>query len=341
MQYQFYVGIDVSKSWLDIAVINTEAISDILHFKVENNDDGLAQANVRIGSKWQGYDISKSLFCMESTGLYCYPLLQLLQLNQAAVWVENAVQIKRSIGIQRGKSDKIDALRIAQYAAKNIDNVRLWVPARAIVDKLKHLSALRDRLVQTRKKLVVPVEEFRQMGNDMMAKTLEKAMHKSIKGIEADIEGIEKQMKDIIDNDSQLKKIYALVTSVIGIGFVTAVNLIVYTNEFKAINDARKLACYCGIAPFEHTSGSSIRGRSKVSHMANKKLKTNLHMASLSSVRLDQGLKVYYERKVAEGKSKLSVLNAVKNKLIARVIAVIKRDRLYEKNYNLNALVMS
>ena len=228
-----------------------------------------------------------------------------------------------------------------QYAAKNTDKVRLWEPARTIVDKLKHLSALRERLVQTKKKLVVPVEEFRQMGNDMMAKTLEKAMRKSIKGIEDDIAGIEKQMKDIIDNDSHLKKLYTLATSVIGIGFVTAVNLIVYTNEFKAIKDARKLACYCGVAPFEHTSGSSIKGRSKVSHMANKKLKTNLHMGSLSSVRLDEGLKAYYERKVAEGKNKLSVLNAVKNKLIARVIAVVKRERPYEKNYNTNALVLS
>ena len=83
------------------------------------------------------------------------------------------------------------------------------------------------------------------------------------------------------------------------------------------------------------------KGRSKVSHMANKKLKTNLHMGSLSSVRLDEGLKAYYERKVAEGKNKLSVLNAVKNKLIARVIAVVKRERPYEKNYNTNALVLS
>lgn len=341
MSYQFYVGIDVSKSWLDIAVANRHNSTEVLHFKVENNDEGLVKVNALIIAKWDGYSISRALFCMEATGLYCYPLLQFLYLNKAAVWVENAVQIKRSVGIQRGKSDKIDALRIVQYAAKNTDRVRLWEPARTVVDKLKHLSALRERLVQTKKRLVVPVEEFRQMGNDMMAKTLEKAMRKSIKGIEDDIDGIEKQMKDIIDNDSQLEKLYSLATSVIGIGFVTAVNLIVYTNEFKAINDPRKLACYCGVAPFEHTSGSSIKGRSKVSHMANKKLKTNLHMASLSSVRLDKDLKAYYERKVAEGKNKLSVLNAVKNKLIARVIAVVKRERPYEKKYSTNALVLS
>ncbi len=126
-------------------------------------------------------------------------------------------------------------------------------------------------------------------------------------------------------------QLYKLVTSVVGIGFVTAINLLVYTNGFTVMKDARKLACYCGVAPFEYSSGSSIRGRTKVHYMANKKLKCNLHMASLTAVKLDGDLKAYYERKVGEGKSKLSVLNAVKNKLLARVIAVVNKQELYVK----------
>jgi transposase len=110
---------------------------------------------------------------------------------------------------------------------------------------------------------------------------------------------------------------------------VTAINLMVYTNGFTVLKDTRKLACYCGVAPFEYSSGSSIRGKTKVHFMANKKLKCNLHMASLSAVKLDAGLKAYYERKVAEGKNKMSVLNAVKNKLLARVIAVVNKGEEY------------
>ena len=97
------------------------------------------------------------------------------------------------------------------------------------------------------------------------------------------------------------------------------------------LKDTRKLACYCGVAPFEHSSGSSVRGKTKVHYMANKKLKCNLHMASLSAIKLDQDLKKYYERKVAEGKNKMSVLNAVKNKLLARVIAVVNKQQEYVK----------
>jgi len=97
------------------------------------------------------------------------------------------------------------------------------------------------------------------------------------------------------------------------------------------MKDARKLACYCGVAPFEYSSGSSVRGKTKVHYMANKKLKCNLHMASLTAVKLDADLKAYYERKVAEGKNKMSVLNAVKNKLLVRVIAVVNKQQDYVK----------
>lgn len=341
MKHQFYIGVDVSKNTLDVALLNDQQRKEIHHLQVSNDDEGIRKMFVWMKAKQEGFSVEQSLFCMEATGLYCYPLLQFLYQNNAAIWVENAIQIKRSLGILRGKNDKVDAIRIAQYALTNVDRVRLWEPTREAVDKLKHLAALRERLVETKKRLLTPVEEFRQMGNDSMAKILEKSMRKSIRAIEADLEGIEHQIKEIIDNDDQLQKLYKLVTSVVGIGFVTAVNLIVHTNEFKVLNDPRKLACYCGIAPFEHSSGSSVRGKTRVSNMGNKKLKTNLHMASLSGVRNDEDLKNYYERKVAEGKNKLSVLNAVKNKLVCRVIAVVKRGTPYQKKYLQNALVLS
>jgi transposase len=153
----------------------------------------------------------------------------------------------------------------------------------------------------------------------------------SLTAIDKDLKNIESKIIEIVNEDDNLKLLYRLITSVVGIGFVTAVNLIVHTNGFTMLKDTRKLACYCGVAPFEYSSGSSVKGRTKVHFMANKKLKCNLHMASLSAVKLDVDLKAYYERKVAEGKSKLSVLNAVKNKLLARIIAVVNKQQEYVK----------
>ncbi len=164
-----------------------------------------------------------------------------------------------------------------------------------------------------------------------MAKLLTKSIKSSISAIEKDLKNIESKIIDIINEDETLKLLYKLIISVVGIGFVTAINLLVHTKGFTIMKDVRKLACYCGVAPFEYSSGTSIRGKTKVHYMANKKLKCNLHMASLTAVKLDADLKAYYERKVAEGKNKMSVLNAVKNKLLARVIAVVNKQQEYVK----------
>ena len=96
------------------------------------------------------------------------------------------------------------------------------------------------------------------------------------------------------------------------------------------LTDSRKLACYSGVAPFVYESGTSIRGRTGVSKFANNELKKVLHMAAISSVKHNPDLKQYFQRKVLEGKNKMSVINAVRNKLLHRVVAVIKRGTPYK-----------
>jgi transposase len=340
MSFRFFIGIDVSKATLDIGLLDADNPESVNHQQVSNNDTGIA-AMLKWLLKQDGFSVENSLFCLEHTGMYNYPLLQFFSKESASVWVENPVQIKKSLGLQRGKNDKADAIRIAQYAYRLRDQAKLWQPVREVIDKLKHLSALRERLVETKKRLQTPVEELFKIGNNSIAKVLEKSMSKTMKGLDKDLLTIEDQMKDIIDGDDDLKKLYELVTSIIGIGFVTAVNLLIYTNEFKLFSNYRKFACYSGVAPFEYRSGSSIRGRTKVNPMANKKMKRYLHMASLTCIKLDEGLKNYYERKVAEGKNKMSVLNAIRNKLIARVFAVVNRGSIYQKINYQNCLVLS
>jgi len=247
------------------------------------------------------------------------------------VWIEHAAQIKKADVLQRGKNDKIDSMRIAMYAAKNLDRLRLWKPMTNTLEKIKHLATLRERLVETKKRLLTPIHEFEEVGNTEMVKLLSKAIKASLSALDKDLKNVESKIIDIVNEDENLKQLYKLITSVVGIGFVTAINLMIHTNAFTILKDSRKLACYCGVAPFEYSSGSSIRGKTKVHYMANKKLKCNLHMASLSAVKLDAGLKAYYERKIAQGKNKMSILNAVKNKLLARVVACVNNEREYEK----------
>lgn len=117
--------------------------------------------------------------------------------------------------------------------------------------------------------------------------------------------------------------------SIPGIGLVTAVALILVTNNFTAFDDSRKFASYCGIAPFEHTSGSSIQGKTKTSHLANKRIKALLSNCAATAIQFDEELKNYYQRKLREGKPKMVVLNAVRAKLIGRVFATINRGTEY------------
>ena len=103
-----------------------------------------------------------------------------------------------------------------------------------------------------------------------MAKLLNKTIKGSLTSLDKDLKNVESIIITIVNEDENLKLLFKIVTSVVGIGFVTAINLLVHTNGFTMLNDTRKLACYCGVAPFEYSSGSSVRGKTKVHYMANK-----------------------------------------------------------------------
>ena len=324
--YEYYFGVDVSKKTVDITLVKASTQE---HRKFDNNESGMQDL-----TQWfkdLNLNTSTTLFCMEPTGLYCFPLTKFLAENNIDIWIEHAAKIKKSTALERGKNDKVDSRRIAMYAVKNLDRLCLWKPLDSTIEKIKNLASLRERMVETKKKLMNPIKELEDMGNLEMSKLLLKSIKHSLAAIDKDLINVEAKIIEIVNGDENLKTLYKLITSVVGIGFVTAVNLIIYTKGFTILNDTRKLACYCGVAPFEYKSGTSIKGKTKVHFMANKKLKCNLHMASLTAIKSDAEIKAYYERKVAEGKNKMSVLNAVRNKLLARVVAVVKNQTEYVK----------
>jgi transposase len=318
--------VDVSKKTVDIVYTDKQTA---VHQKFSNDPIGMDQLMDWLNQLEASTD--NTLFCMEATGLYCLTLTHFLASHSIDVWVEHSSTIKKSTAFARGKNDKVDAQRIAVYATKNLDRLRLWKPMDTTLVKIKHLATLRERLVDTVKRLTVPVQEFEERGDLAMAKLLTRSMKKTLTALDKDLAAVESQIIDIVGQDDNLKQLYKIITSVVGIGFVTAINLIIHTQGFSIMNDARKLACYCGVAPFEYSSGSSIRGKTKVHNMANKKIKCNLHMASITAVKHDPELKKYYERKVAEGKNKMSVLNAVKSKLLARVVSCVNNQKMYVK----------
>jgi transposase len=324
-----FVGIDISKLSFEAAIISSVQTDNIAHRTFNKHTEFNAFL------QWlEGFNVhldSTTVVCMEFTGLYNASVLKDLLNEQAQVWMIMPMDMKRSGGLQHGKSDKIDAQRIALYALRHQDKIRLYEPLNETTEQLKQLLAQRERLVDSLTRLKVPIEELKQEGLKELAKQLEQALKSAIKGLEKSIANTNIAIKETIAANASIATQVERLISIPGIGPITALSLIVYTDGFRRLLNAKKLACYCGVVPFEHSSGTSVRGKHRLSYMANQKLKKLLHMAALAAIKSDGELQNYYLRKVNEGKNKMSVINAVRNKLVHRAVAVIREERLFIK----------
>ena len=329
--YEYYLGIDVSKETLDVYV--SKGKESVFHLCVSNDETGFKKLQSQL--KKQAIPVQKTLVCLEDTGYYGYPFAFWAADNTYDLWMESPVAIKKSLGLVRGKNDKVDARRIALYAMRFQDECKLWQPPRQVLLKLKSLVALRTRLITGKRRFSVPLKEKAYSLAKKEELEVIACCNAALQGIEKSIKDTERKIDKLIRSDERLARMIKLITSIDGIGLQIATALIVATNEFQHVKNGRKLACYSGVVPFEHQSGTSVRGRSRVSHLANKTLKSLLYMGVLSAIQNSDELRAYYQRKVAEGKSKLSVINAIKNKQILRIYACIRDNRIYEKNYTL------
>ena len=330
MDFCYFIGIDIAKNTLDWAVYTQQGAQLSTH--TPNTLTGIKTALSECRAL-PGWDAKQAVFCMEHTGIYNAHLLELLYELKLAVWLESSLQIKQAGGMQRGKTDKVDAQRIAQYADRFRDQIRLWEPPREVMQKLSFLSATRQRLNQAYNLLAVPIAEQETFISRSLQKSLKGNVKKSLLALKEEQKAVEQAIKQLIEADTRLKELFDLMVSVPGIGPVIATELLITTNEMQAINDPKKLACHAGVAPFVYCSGSSIRGKTRVSHQARKRLKALIHMGTMSAIQVQGELQDYYQRKLGEGKHTMLVLNAVRNKLIHRVCAVVRRGEKYDKNY--------
>lgn len=331
MKKEIIIGIDISKDTLDVSVIVKGNTAQIPYAQFKNNEQGfkhlfkwVKQVSDSLTDEW--------LVCMEHTGIYTLELCCFLEKKSISKCLENALKIKRSMGIQRGKNDKADSKTIALYAYRFQDQLTFFtVPTKSLLN-LRVLFAQRQRLVSIRQQLSLGNSSLDSYEKDI-ADYVIKSNEKLIGQMEKQIALLEEKTTQTIEQDEQLNQLYTLMKSVPGVGLQTITYMLVITNGMKSFDDSRKFACYCGVAPFEYQSGSSIRGKTKVSYLANRKMKEMLHMAALNAVRFDEEMRNYYERKIAEGKNAMSVLNAVKFKLIGRLFSVVRRGEPYQKNY--------
>ena len=323
MKIQEVIGIDVSKLTLDCR-IHTAGLSAVFDNAAEQIADMAQWALDNSGASKD-----ELLFVLEHTGIYSRNLVRYLAGNGWLVHVASGLEIKRSLGITRGKDDRADARRIALYGHRVRGEVDPYRLPGDTLDGLKRLMSMRKKLVVQRAGHKACLkEQQRALGGDG-EDVLYGAQRAVIAALGEQIGRIEAEMDGLVDGDPELNEMFRLLTGIDGIGAVTARFLIAYTVGFTAFGSWRKFASYCGIAPFPNRSGTSYRGRTKVSHLANKRGKALLGNCAASAIQSSPEMKAYYERRLAEGKSKMSTLNIVRNKLLARAFAVIARGTPY------------
>jgi transposase len=339
--FDYFLGIDFSKASLDLCLIDYTGKKLCKPFKVTNDLSGYTRILQKLdsvkeleGHRRAGELKARLLVVVDNTGRYSQLISHLFSKDNWQFGLESPLQIKLSSGVIRGKNDVADAYRIALYGKRHED---LFVPYQPNSKTLLHLDALlkkfekvkriRTSYILSCKSINQTLEEIEITEDDDLIASDQQL----IASLDRRLEVLENKMLELIQSDAELNKQAQLLTSITSIGLKTARAMIVYTCGFTRLTSAASFKSYCGVAPFEYQSGTSVRGRTKVHQNANKHLKSLLHMCAMRAIRLEGELQDYYNRKVAEGKNKMLVLNNIRAKLIDRIVAVVNRGTPYKK----------
>lgn len=324
--YNFILGVDVSKLTLDISCAELR-----LHVKINNDSKGFAEFK-----KWckvNAISLCKTFIVMEHTGGYEYRFIQFCDSLSIAYRRISPLEIKRSMGMTRGKNDKVDSYRISQYGEEKIKRLKPDQPIDTNILLLKQLLFFRKRLVRESAGLKATLKERKHIYKINKSDAIVRISTEKIKSNLHFIEQLEAEIMSLIKSNEVLFLNYRILRSVKGIGPINACMTLAYTENFNSFTDARKYAVYVGVVPFENTSGTSIKGKMRTSILSNRDLKQELNQAAKVAIAHDPEMRAYADRKL-KNKCWPVVLNNVKFKLILRMFSLVKRGEMYVENYS-------
>ena len=335
---KFFVGIDFSKRRMDVSIVEKDFPEQTIDYKqFINNAEGAKEM-----CEWVEYTTNTStkfegevLFCCEHTGSYCLEVCDYLSENGKYIWLGNPLDIKRSMGMVRGKDDILDSRRIATFAAEKHHKAILYIRPEDSTRALKYLLSIRNTLVEHKKALACQIKEnFPKLHNAALLCEIENEIKHILDSIKTEIKKIEKMMLDIILSNKEYKNTFDILTSMKGVALINAAALIVFTDNFKRFSfNSRKICTYWGVTPFRNESGDSIRRGTHTSSCHNYWLKAILSEAVLCAIRYNERLKTYFLRLLAKGKHRNVALNNTKNKLLKTLVAMVRDGKKFDENY--------
>lgn len=321
------IGIDISKKTLDLALFFDGEYAE--SFKILNTPEDILEFEKHV--KTLGCKLSNTIFCAEETGIYGTFLKRFSLKRKWRICFESALRIRWSIGIVKGKSDKADAKRIADYAVKNLKNLKYYQPERPVIEDLRYYNSAILRLSNAKKMLMAS----QKCQSEFQVPEISTAYIASISMIEKDINRMEDLIVSLIENDQKLSELHRIVCSVPGVGKRLFREMIIATNEFKDFDCPRKFASYATIAPFRDTSGTTINRRSKTSKIGDPQMKTLLHLCTIACLRNKEShIYRYYVRRKAENYTGYRLMNALRNKIVHAIFSCVRNMQQYQSTGN-------
>jgi transposase len=324
------IGIDVSKKTIDVYRYNAD-----LHKQFSNDSSGFKKMLVWV--KASKNENEEFLFCFEHTGWYCIQLSYYLCENGLRYCCVNPMEIKRSMGLKRGKSDQADSKEIARYAWLRREELECSVPPSKNLIELQRMMSLREQLVKHSTSLKCLDKGMQVLVEKGQGDIALEIVEETLLMLGAQIVAIEKAMNQLVKQDESMYLHYKLSRSVKGVGMVLALQMLLHTHNYTRFASWRQFSSYCGLVPFPYQSGTSIHGRMKIHPISDRKMKSLLSMSAISAIQHDKQLKLYYHKRVEEGKPKMVVLNIIRNKIVSRIFATINRGTPYVEMEDLAA----
>jgi transposase len=309
-----FIGIDVSKDKIDVAFLEKDKFT---MKEYPNEEKGYAAILRRLN----GRDIATVHICMEATGRYSEKVASYFYEAGFATSVVNPLQIKRygQSRLLRNKTDRADARVIAQFCEAM--KPTLWQPPKPALKTLRNNVRQLDRL----KNLLL------QENNRLLEETdreIQKSIKRIMRSLEREIERFQEKLRNDIGQDQELSGQQKLLESIPGVGVETATHFIAAI-DVERFENAKQVSAFVGLNPRQHQSGSSVRGKTRVSKMGDRQLRKMFYMPALVAIRFNPVIKEFYERLISRGKSKMVAVCAAMRKLLHIAYGVLKSKRAF------------
>ena len=329
MATTFYVGIDVASATFVACVIQAPARVVVQPESFANDTAGYDALEAWLAK--HGVTPAQGVLCMEATGVYGEGLAYHLAAHDWWLAVAPPLHVKQAFSPSGHKTDAVDSRQIGEYAARFHDHLRRFVPQKALLEQIKVLLQMREQYVRQK---TAHLNARHALKRKVVRTPLAEALHEqSIAQLKQHIQTIEAEIRQLLDQDPDLRQKIALLLTIPGVGFLLASHLVILTAYMHDPFNPKAVAAHLGLAPFEHSSGSSVRRRSSSRHFGPPAVRKLLHLAARSRCTHHPASRDYYQRKVCAGKPKPLVLNNLANRLIRVICAVLRTRQPYLPDY--------